>query len=118
MMQTLKNYRCSVFLVVFIWVICLIPIPDTPLDDVRFIDKWTHFAMYAVLTLCIWWESGKTLRKWGRIVVLPIIMGGLVELAQAHLTTCRSGDVLDFCANSFGVVIGTVFALVFIQIRK
>lgn len=117
-MNILKNYRYSTIFVVFIWVICLMPIPETPLDNVRFIDKWTHFGLYASLTLCIWWESGKTLRNWGGIVLFPIVMGGLVELAQAYLTTCRNGDVLDFLANSFGVVIGTVIALVVIVIRK
>jgi VanZ family protein len=40
-------------------------------------------------------------------------MGGMIELAQAYLTTCRSGEWLDLLANSIGVVIGnTLYFLV------
>ena len=34
-----------------------------------------------------------------------------MELAQAYLTTYRSGDWWDFVANSIGVVIGVVLGL-------
>ena len=49
MKEYIKKYPISLFLVVAIWIICLIPIPETPLDDVPMIDKWTHFVMYGSL---------------------------------------------------------------------
>ena len=161
--KKIKNYPLSSLLVVAIWVVCLIPIPETPLSDVNLIDKWTHFVMYGSLTSVIWFEyvrrhkqlltrhyvtpspqgargevSNETSKEGyaqeivisssplgermpagqvrGRLliggVLCPIIMGGLIELAQAYLTTCRSGDVYDFFCNSLGVLLGCCIGLI------
>lgn len=117
-------YPFSLLIALGIWVVCMIPIPETPLDNVRFIDKWTHFVMYGTLTSCIWIEY--TLRHdhvaWQRLLVggmlLPILMGGIVELAQAYLTTCRSGDWLDALCNSLGVLLGVVIGRIFMSIKR
>ncbi|MBQ0074939.1 MAG: VanZ family protein [Prevotella sp.] len=115
----------TAILTLAIWIVCLIPVPETPLDNVAFIDKWTHFVMYGTLTIVTWTEyfyhhrQGKTLPPVSigmiRGFVWPIIMGGLIELAQHYLTTCRSGDWLDFLCNSIGVVLG--FAIVMVGKR-
>lgn len=39
-------------------------------------------------------------------------MSGLIELAQAYCTTCRSGDWLDFAANTVGVLLGNVIGFI------
>ena len=91
------------------------PVPETPLNEINFIDKWTHFVMYGTFTIVIWWEhhrnrtdsrNGKCLVTYG--IVCPIIMGILIELAQAYLTTCRSGDWFDAVCNSIGVLLGSL----------
>lgn len=41
-------------------------------------------------------------------VVAPIVMSGLIELAQNYLTTYRSGEWADFIANSTGVLLALV----------
>ena len=162
--KKIKNYPLSSILVVAIWVVCLIPVPETPLNDVCLIDKWTHFVMYGSLTSVIWFEyirrhkplnpnpypvqvegrkvSNETSKEGyaqeivtsssplgermpegqvrGRMghalliggVLCPIIMGGLIELAQRYLTTCRSGDVYDFFCNSLGVLLGCCIGLI------
>ena len=160
--KKIKNYPLSSLLVVAIWVVCLIPVPETPLNDVCFIDKWTHFVMYGSLTTVIWFEylwkkrpltrhcvtpspqgargevcngpltknneqemvtSSSPLGErmpGGQVrghlllggVLCPIIMGGLIELAQAYLTTCRSGDFFDFVCNSMGVLLGCLVGLI------
>lgn len=107
------RYPVSCAIALAIWVVCLIPIPETPLDGVSFIDKWTHFVMYGTLTAAIWVEYGRRHKKdfsWKRLlaggILSPILMGCLVELAQAYLTTCRSGDVFDALCNALGVLLG------------
>lgn len=114
MKEYIKKYPISLFLITAIWIICLIPIPETPLDDVPMIDKWTHFVMYGSLCSVIFAEYAyrhikpniKRLAIGG--VLLPIIMGGLIELAQAYCTGgYRSGDWMDWIANCIGVMIGT-----------
>ena len=52
-MKSIRKYPVSLFLIAAIWTVCLIPIPETPLDDVPMMDKWTHFVMFGVLSLCI-----------------------------------------------------------------
>ena len=56
LLKKIRNYPLSSLLIVVIWVVCLIPIPETPLSDVNLIDKWTHFVMYGSLTSVIWFE--------------------------------------------------------------
>lgn len=118
----MKKYPLTTLLTLAIWVVCLIPVPETPLNSVAFIDKWTHFVMYGTLTLVTWAEFfyrnriGRQLPPLSigmvRGFVWPIIMGGLIELAQAYLTTCRSGEWFDFLCNSLGVVLGFSIVLI------
>ncbi len=125
MKTILRQYPLTILLATAIWVVCLIPVPETPLNEISFIDKWTHFVMYAVLTLVLLYEHRKALRSnvnaapaghkksnsgsaW--LLLLPISQGCLVEFAQAYLTTCRSGDWFDALCNTLGVLIGAGIA--------
>lgn len=40
------------------------------------------------------------------IILLCISYGGLIEIMQAKIFSNRSGDWLDFIANSFGCLMG------------
>lgn len=124
MKEYIKKYPISLFLVVAIWIICLIPIPETPFDDVPMIDKWTHFVMYGSLCSVIFTEYANrhikpNIKRLAIIgVLLPIIMGGLIELAQAYCTGGnRSGDWIDWIANSIGVMIGTAIGSLVVYLR-
>ncbi len=125
-LQTLvKRYPVSSLLVVSIWIICLVPIPeDVPLGDVPMMDKWTHFVMYGVLCTVVWWEYLRRHRQKNAsklfllAFVAPIVMSGMIELAQAYLTNGnRSGDWLDFLANSIGVALGNVIGILLATFR-
>lgn len=82
-------------------------------------DKWVHVVMYLGVSSVFWFEWMKVHIRMGRrdcvkgmvfCFVIPIILGGLIEIAQEHLTRgMRSGDIYDFIAD----VIGTVIALAF-----
>ena len=108
----LKKYRFTILLSLLIWVVCLIPIPETPLNELSFIDKWTHFLMYGVLTITLLWERRKAPKKLSLTLSLslPIAQGILIELAQAYLTTCRSGDWFDALCNTLGVLLGALIS--------
>ena len=120
-----KKYPATSFLIVVIWIICLIPIPENvPLGDVPMMDKWTHFVMYGTLCTVMWWEYLRQhqTKNAGKLFLLaflaPIVMSGLIELAQAHLTGGnRSGDWLDFAANSIGVVLGNLIGILLAAFR-
>lgn len=109
-----KNYPLSLLLIAVIWVLCLFTPPHTGLEHVRYIDKWTHLVMYGGFCSVVWFEYLRRHRCifWHRILLLavlaPILMSGLIELVQAYCTTNRSGEWLDFAANSVGVLLGTL----------
>ncbi len=120
----LRRYPFSSLLIVCIVLLSLLPIPDVKMaEDIPLVDKWTHMVMYGVLTLAVWFETlraGVLLSAWrvGLRFLLPVMMGGLLELAQAYLTTCRSGEWLDFVANTIGVCIGTAVGFAWYLLRK
>lgn len=113
--QVIRKYPLSVLCIILIWYLSLFFIPfKTPLNDVRFIDKWTHFVMYGGTCSVIWWEylrchrvlNGRKLLLWAWVA--PVLMSGLLELIQAYCTTNRQGEWLDFAANTTGVTIGAL----------
>ena len=111
-MDMLKRHFWTLAASVAIIIASLIPIPEIkPLEDIPLMDKWTHFVMYGGLACAAWFDihrSKKQVPTAGKLllaIVYPILLGGLMELAQAYLTTCRNGDWLDFIANTIGAVI-------------
>lgn len=108
-----RDYPFSTLCIVVIWILCVIPIPETPLSEVSMIDKWTHLVMYGGLCTMIWTDRARlrlTCDRRGMVVyalLLPIVMGGVIELVQAYCTGgTRSGEWLDLAADSLGVLIG------------
>lgn len=119
-----KNYPCSCFYIVFIWILCFMDVPETPLDDVSFIDKWTHLVMYGGTCGTIWYEylHHHTELSWRRLFVfawlLPVLMSGLIEFLQATCTGGRrSGDWLDFAANAVGATLGAAIGMLLVWRR-
>ena len=122
MYQTIKiyaqRYPFSVFVITVVWVLSLAPFfPETPLDDVPFIDKWTHFVMYGAVSLTIWVEylsqhqtpNYRRLLLWAWMAI--IAMSGLLELLQEYATATRNGEWQDLLANAIGATLGTIAGL-------
>ena len=113
-MKWIRRYKYSVLVALAIIILSTIPIPEVkPLEGVPLIDKWVHFVMYASLSLAMWIAKknapqplSPSFYLW--MIVLPSCLGGILELVQAYLTTCRSGEWLDVIADTIGAVIGTV----------
>lgn len=119
-----SNYPISCLYMAFIWVLCFMDVPHTPLDNITLIDKWTHILMYAGTCATIWYEY---LRRhdsivWARVFLLawlaPLVMSGLIEILQEYCTGGRrSGDWLDFAANAIGVTLGNVIGILLAAYR-
>lgn len=105
----LVAYRLSLLLTMVIFALCLYDLPETPLDQVRFIDKYTHVLMYLAYGTVLWVETGlcdlPPHKRWSVCVAWPVAMGGLIEVLQSLCTLHRHGDLLDVAANSLGVVL-------------
>ena len=114
----LRRYPVSLLLAVTIVLLSVLPLSDMKVGvQVPLADKWTHMVMYAALTIAIWFDYKRAHERcnaWRLLLfafLAPIAMGGVLELVQAYLTTYRSGEWLDFVANTIGVCIGTVCGL-------
>ena len=124
-LKFIVDYPLSLLLTVIIWVLCFINVPETPLENITLMDKWTHIAMYLVLGIVIFWESNRKRKramppvqemKKAKVVlwtfVLPALMGGLIEILQANCTGGRrSGDWLDFAADSIGAALALAICM-------
>ena len=114
------KYPLSCLCVAAIWVLCFCTPPHTPLDQVAFMDKWTHLVMCGGTCSVMWIEYLRCHRRPSlkRLFVFdwlaPVLMSGVIELLQAYCTGGRrSGDWYDFAANTTGAVIGAIVGLTF-----
>lgn len=80
--------------------------------------------MYLGTCLTIWIEYLRTHKKLnsGRLFVwtwlAPVLMSGLIEILQATCTGGRrSGDWLDFAANTVGVTLAAVIGILAARYR-
>lgn len=113
-----RKYKFSIICILLIWFLSIwfVP-PHTPLNNVKFIDKWTHFVMYGGTCSVIWWEylRSHTRLNWPRLFLLvwlaPIVMSGCLELIQEYCTTNRSGEWLDLAANATGCTLGAIIGI-------
>ena len=114
MLSHLKKYPLSLCIVASIFYLSFFTPPQTDMGNIPGFDKLIHTCMYGGLCLIIWFEYLRSHRTihivkvcvWG--IIVPIIMSGIIELMQANLTANRSGEWLDFYANSLGVVIAAI----------
>ena len=121
----LKRYPLSHAVIAIVIVLSLAPIPEVPhLPNISLLDKWVHFVMYGGIGSVIGWEYLRQHHTVSRkrlaivVVLLPAILGGLLELAQKYLTTCRSGEWLDFVANCIGALTAAAIVAVLSRFYK
>lgn len=121
MINFIRKYPLSLLVILTILFLSLFNPPKTRLNDVTNIDKIVHVCMYGGLELVIWIEYLRhhSNLNWVKILVLgiiaPIMLGGLLELAQMYLTQKRSGEWADLIADAAGVLIGAAVGYFAIQ---
>ncbi|MCF0180256.1 MAG: VanZ family protein [Bacteroidales bacterium] len=132
-MKSIWRFPLTVLTVIVIWILSLMPVKELHLENVDLSDKTAHFLMYGGLSLvaCLEYlfyrkrhEDFASRSKLGlnlllRGLILPALMGGLLEVLQAYCTNGnRSGEVLDAVANCIGATLGYVLSLVSLKILK
>ncbi len=110
MIYYFKKYHKTLTTIFIITLLSLINTTRINPDDLRLIphfDKIVHFLMYLTLGFVFMFEyyihHHKTISKISKILILPLIYGGLMELLQLLITSYRSGDWWDMLANSCGI---------------
>ena len=116
MIRYIRNYPLSLVVVAIVVYLSFFRPPKTDLDEIRYIDKVVHVCMYFGVSGVLWAEFWRTHRRqaaplwhaWVGACLLPIAFSGAIELMQAYLTVHRSGDWLDFAANTVGVILASL----------
>ena len=87
-------------------------------------DKLAHFGMFFALSGAIFFDyyrlhKGRPSKfKWLLFgLVIPIIYGGLIEIIQEHFFS-RTGDWMDFVADSLGSISATVIAFAYMKKKR
>lgn len=114
----MKHYVLTILTCVVIAVLSLSPVKELHLENMTLGDKWAHALMYGGLTAVMIFDKNFkrpvfSLPLW--FVIFPVFYGGLMEVLQAYCTNGnRSGDWLDFVANTLGSVL--VYALTWLAV--
>ncbi len=124
LLHIITHYPLSCIAIAVIWYLCLFLDVHVHVGHVKAIDKWTHTTMYLGTGLVIWLEYLRQHKEtnWRRVTWLiwlaPIAMGGLLEILQANCTGGRrSGEWLDFAANSVGSTLAFVIGILVAKYR-
>lgn len=98
-----KPIRASLFSLTLIFFTVLFLMPQQYLTEEVFHwwDKAQHSIAFAILTLTGFWSHPKHLNA---LFLLLLIYGGVIEIMQS-LLGWRHGDILDWLADSVGVLI-------------
>ena len=119
MTQILKKYPLSLVCLALIWYLSVwfLPPDYIELPSINFMDKWTHFVMYGGTCSVIWIEYLRSHQRmeWRKLFLfawlLPVIMGGIIEIVQEQCTATRSGEWLDFAADAVGCTLAIAIGL-------
>ncbi len=94
---------------IFILILCSTPgnkIPHISWLKLLSFDKFVHATVFFILNvLFIRSLNNNTLHQKILVSLVCISYGGILEILQSVLFEERSGDVFDFIANSFGVIL-------------
>lgn len=91
------------------------------------LDKVVHFLMYAGFAFtCVWGYRKQFVsrdlayKKRAMLVtlIISIAYGGLTELMQEYFVPLRTGDWMDFLADSIGAMVGIVVFYLFFRQKK
>ena len=97
------------------------PVPEEPLVDIPYLDKYAHIALHALLILIwlIYFSLGDQSHFSSKFLMLALITcffyGIVVEAFQQWFTETRTFDFLDILANTAGDLLGL---FTFMLIRK
>jgi VanZ family protein len=106
----------AIFWTLIIFILCCTPgkyVPTAHWLELLSFDKFVHASIFFTLTF-LWLLVGFKKNKLSLSFMIFIIIacigyGGLLEIMQAKVFSDRSGDWLDFIANSFGCLMGLWF---------
>lgn len=115
----LRKYAATILLFVVIWALCLITVPEVPMDlPMTNLDKLVHALMFLAVSGVAFFDSTNHLKSrismlrilWSALIY-PLIFGGSIEIVQSF-TASRTGDWMDFLFDGVGAFCGLLVCLI------
>ena len=121
-MRLIGGYWKSIVIGIGILYVSLVRDPGISLPSIDGADKWVHGLMYAILGVATCWDSIQQKISgwllWLIAVVLPMVYGGFIEIAQERWFAPRSGEWMDWLADCIGVIVGFGLMMIINQLCK
>lgn len=113
-----KRYPLSILASLFLMYLSFFKPSGKHIVDFENADKLAHTLMYFGASLVFWfewlrwhpWPGRKIVRGFFLCFIIPIVLGGVLELIQEYIIDYRSGEWLDFISDIAGVSAATVFS--------
>jgi len=115
----------AVIALVIFYLTCIVSVDSIPGPrSMLQYDKLAHFGMFFSLSAAIYYDyyrlhKGRPNKlKWLLFgLVMPVIYGGVIEIVQQNYFL-RSGEFLDFAADSLGSLSATILAFIYVKMRR
>lgn len=91
-----------------------------PKISMEHLDKLIHLILYFGLTLAIFYDQRKNIKKTStiiRYIAYPIILGGMIEIAQQKWFSPRTGEWLDWLADILGVFLAVILIYIIHKLK-
>jgi VanZ family protein len=100
------EWRHKIFIgyAVVMALVFLLPVPATPLEESKYVDKFVHFGIF--LTFAALFYIDRHWKVWWTFLISVAFAAG-IELAQ-WILPYRDADLLDFVAGAAGAGLGAV----------
>lgn len=119
LLEGVKKFLPFIFWTLVIFGLCSMPgkaIPKINWLEILSFDKFVHASIFFTEQVLLMRALQIHLKYFGiSALFFCVVYGGLLELMQYYLFSQRSGDVLDFIANTTGAFVGL---LLFNRINK
>ena len=112
MLRTTEKHWLIISLITLSGITVLSLIPLNELPEMPGSDKTHHLVAYAILAYP---TSLRRPKGWQNILIFFAIYGGVIELIQPFVN--RHGKWVDLIANTMGLMVGCLNAILTIQIK-
>jgi VanZ family protein len=105
-------------------VLCLVSFTDFPKTNVQNADKYVHATFHFFFTI-FWYlhfrnkfQERNPLRLSFGILLMSIVYGIAIEVAQEFFTTTRQADIKDVAANFTGGVLAVLMLMAYRKYKE